>query len=207
MSTIKNILLAAGSLLVGAGASAQPLNPVSSVSLTEFSRQRIQHQRVIGYSLGGYALANIVGSAIAQGQTTGESRSFHQMNVYWNAVNLAIAGVGLFTARKQNRIAEPSATESLTEAVSEHNKLKKILLINAGLDVLYVSGGAYLANQTGTPDTADRNRGFGKAIAVQGGFLLLFDLVNYAIVRHRDPQRDALLQATPNGVGLVLPIR
>ncbi len=200
MSTIRNLVLAAGSLLAGAGASAQPLRAVPTASLPEFSRQRIQHQRIIGYSLGGYALANIAGSAIATGQTSGEATQFHRMNIYWNAVNLAIAGIGLLGARNQN------PTESLGDAVKRHNQMKKILLINAGLDVLYVAGGAYLANQTDTPETADRNRGFGKAIAVQGGFLLVFDLVNYAIFRGRDYQRDALLQATPNGVGLVIPI-
>jgi hypothetical protein len=195
------MLLAAGSLLAGSSALAQPLNALA-VKLPEFSRQRIQHQRVIGYSLGGYALANIAGSAIATGQTSGEATQFHRMNMYWNLVNLGIAGVGLLGARKQN-----ADTESLTDAVKRHNQLKKVLLINAGLDVLYVAGGTYLDNQTDNAETADRNRGFGKAIVVQGGFLLAFDLVNYFVLKNRDRQRDALLQATPNGIGLVLPIR
>ncbi len=190
--------LLTGSLLTGTGASAQPLNETPTVSLPEFSRQRIQHQRIIGYSLGGYALANIAVSAVATGQTTGETKQFHRMNVYWNLVNLGIAGFGLLGARKQN-----PTTESLKDAVSRHNQMKKVLAINAGLDVVYVAGGAYLAGRGSNPETSDRNRGFGKAIIVQGGFLLVFDVVNYLIFKNRDKQRDALIQATPNGIGMV----
>ena len=198
--------LLTGSILTGTGVSAQPLREASQTSLPEFSRQRIQHQRIIGYSLGGYALANIAVSGIAAGQTTGETKQFHRMNVYWNLVNLSIAGVGLLGACKQNRIAGPPNTESLKDAVQRHNQMKKVLAINAGLDVLYVAGGAYLAGRNTNPETADRNRGFGKAIIVQGGFLLAFDVVNYLIFRKRDSQRDALIQATPNGIGVLLKI-
>jgi hypothetical protein len=209
MNTHKRIAFLAGSLvtgtlLAGITVSAQPLNQTPTVSLPEFSRQRIQHQRIIGYSLGGYALANIALSGIAAGQTTGETKQFHRMNAYWNLVNLGIAGFGLLGGRRQNRIAEPPDTESLKDAVNRHNQMKKVLAINAGLDVLYVAGGAYLANRADNPETADRNRGFGNAILVQGGFLLAFDVVNYLIFKNRDHQRDALIQATPNGIGLVL---
>ncbi len=211
MNTIQRMTFLAGSILTGSiltgtGVSAQPLRETPQIGLPEFSRQRIQHQRIIGYSLGGYALANIAVSGIAAGQTTGETKQFHRMNVYWNLVNLGIAGFGLLGARKQNRIAGPPAAESLKDAVARHNQMKKVLAINAGLDVLYVAGGAYLANRDNNPETADRNRGFGKAIIVQGGFLLAFDVVNYLIFKNRDSQRDALIQATPNGIGLVLKI-
>lgn len=201
MNTLQRITFLAGTLMAGSTVSAQRIDPAPAVSLPEFSRQRIQHQRIIGYSLGSYALANIAVSAVAAGQTAGETSQFHRMNVYWNLVNLGIAGVGLIGARKQ----KPN-TESLKDAVSRHNQMKKVLAINAGLDVLYVAGGAYLAGRDSNPETADRNRGFGKAIIVQSGFLLVFDVVNCLIFKGRDKQRDALIQATPNGIGLVLKI-
>jgi hypothetical protein len=199
MNILQRMTFLAGSILTGTVVSAQPLNETPTVSLPEFSRQRIQHQRIIGYSLGGYALANIAGSGIAAGQTTGETKQFHRMNVYWNLVNLGIAGFGLLGARKQN-----PDTESLKDAVQRHNQMKKVLAINAGLDVVYMAGGAYLANRDNNPETADRNRGFGKAIIVQGGFLMAFDVVNYLIFKNRDSQRNALIQATPNGIGLMI---
>ena len=201
MNILQRITFLAGTLVAGSTVSAQRIDLAPAVSLPEFSRQRIQHQRIIGYSLGSYALANIAVSAVATGQTMGETNQFHRMNVYWNLVNLGIAGFGLLGARKQN----PN-TESLKDAVSRHSQMKKVLAINAGLDVVYVAGGAYLAGRTDNSETADRNRGFGKAIIVQGGFLLVFDVVNYLIFKHRDGQRDALIQATPNGIGLVLKI-
>ena len=57
------------------------------------------------------------------------------------------------------------------------------------------------------PDNADQLRGYGKSIMVQGGFLLAFDLVNYFIFKRRgDKQVRLLLSATPNGVGIVVPV-
>ncbi|TFU17521.1 DUF6992 family protein [Thermus tengchongensis] len=50
--------------------------------------------------------------------------------------------------------------------------LREILLLNAGLDVLYLLGGTLLLLRGRKP----QHRGFGLAILVQGGFLLIFDL-------------------------------
>ncbi|TBH21569.1 DUF6992 family protein [Thermus thermamylovorans] len=50
--------------------------------------------------------------------------------------------------------------------------LREILLLNAGLDVLYLLAGALLFLR----GRKAPHRGFGLAILVQGGFLLAFDL-------------------------------
>ena len=73
----------------------------------------------------------------------------------------------------------------------------------------YVVGGAYLRERgNNQPDKADQLRGYGKSVMLQGGFLLAFDLVNYALFKRRgDRQERLLLSATPTGLGLVLPIR
>lgn len=207
MATLRSWFVTASSLLLGTVATAQRADPPPT--LRDFSEQRIRHQKTLGYALGGYALANIAIGAVAAGQTQGETRAFHQMNVYWNLVNLGIAGAAAFSQRKQS-----GAGETLAQAVRQHENMKQVLLVNTGLDVSYVMGGLYLrqrgmaSERNGLADKAARQQGYGTSIMVQGGFLFAFDLVNYLLFKRRgDRQEDQLLQATESGVGLVLPIR
>ncbi|MFD2570528.1 DUF6992 family protein [Spirosoma soli] len=203
MNVLQHFALAAGSvLLCGAAALAQRATPPAD--LHEFSEQRIRHQKTLGLTLGGYALANIAVGAIGAGNAQGETKYFHRMNMYWNLVNLGIAGAGLLGARKQN-----SSGESLPQAVRQHETMKQVLLFNAGLDVAYVLGGAYLRERAESrPDQADQLRGYGKSIMLQGGFLLAFDLVNYFIFKSRgDKQEMQLISASPTGMGVVIPIK
>ncbi|KAB7730513.1 hypothetical protein F5984_14040 [Rudanella paleaurantiibacter] len=197
----------AGSVMAGWSASAQT-NPVTSATpstqLQAFSRGRVAHQRTLGLTLGSYALANMAVGALAAGRERTEAHYFHRMNVYWNLVNLGIAGLGLLGSRK----ADPD-TETLAEAVRRHESMKQTLLFNAGLDVAYMAGGAYLIERgRHNSDKRDQFTGFGKSVIVQGGFLLVFDLVNYALFKKRgDRQQDALLGRTSDGIGLVIPLR
>ncbi|AUD00460.1 DUF6992 family protein [Spirosoma pollinicola] len=202
MNPVRQLAFTLGSLLIGGVAMAQRVTPTPE--LRDFSEQRIRHQKTLGLTLGSFALVNIAVGAVAAGQTTGETRYFHKMNVYWNLVNLGIAGVGLLGSRKK----DPEA-ETLADAVRQHENMKQLLLVNAGLDVAYIIGGGYLRERAEThPDKADQLRGYGTSIMAQGGFLLAFDLVNYFIFKKRgDKQERLLLSASPNGLGVVLPIR
>ncbi|QJW89378.1 hypothetical protein HNV11_08265 [Spirosoma taeanense] len=201
MPLFHQLLLAAGSMLLGHSATAQRVEPPTN--LRDFSEQRIRHQKTLGFALGGYALANIAIGSIAAPQTTGETRSIHRMNVYWNLVNLGIAGIGLLGARNRG------GDETLAQAVREHEKMKQILLLNAGLDMAYVMGGLYLRERANIrPDKADQLRGYGKSIMGQGGFLLAFDLVNYFIFKRQgDKQEMQLISVATVGMGVVLPIK
>lgn len=202
MNSLRHTLIAVGALLLGNTATAQRVT--LSPELKDFSEQRIKHQKILGLSLGSFALANIAVGAIAAGQTSGETAYFHKMNVYWNLVNLGIAGAGLLASRKRQ-----AAGETVADAVRQHENMKQILLINAGLDVAYVMGGAYLKERAEShPVRADQLRGYGTSIMAQGGFLLAFDLVNYFIFKNRgDKQERVLLSAGPTGLGIAMPIR
>ncbi len=204
MNGLKRMAFLAGTLLAGNSAAAQQSTQTDNPTLREFSRQRVQHQRTLGLSLGSYALANIAVGALAAGRERTETHYFHRMNVYWNVVNLAIAGAGLIGSRKAN-----PDTETLSQAVERHEGMKRILLFNTGLDVAYVAGGAYLIERgRNRPDDRNRLTGFGKSIIVQGGFLFVFDLVNYALFKRRgDNQQALLLGRTSEGVGLVMPLK
>ncbi|MBN1978402.1 MAG: hypothetical protein JW918_13475 [Anaerolineae bacterium] len=68
---------------------------------------------------------------------------------------------------------DPSAPEVLAR---EARNLRRILLINTGLDVLYVAGGVALALTLGADNPFWRGNGW--SIVVQGGFLFCFDLLH-----------------------------
>lgn len=203
MIRLPSLLYTLGASLLGQLAQAQSL-PATGADRLEFSQERYNHTRTLGLSLGGYALANLAVSGLAVGKSTGETKYIHQMNLYWNAINLGIAGLGLLGLRKQH-----PESETLAEAVQKHNSMKQTLLFNAGLDVAYIAGGLYLTERANShPDQADKLRGYGKAVMAQGAFLLAFDVVNYLIFKKRgDPQQLQLIGQAPLGVGVTIPIR
>ena len=127
--------------------------------------------------LGSWATANIAMSPILASRNTGSAKYFHQMNGYWNSVNLVIAGIGYYAASK----TDPSGF-TLAETIKEQYKLEKILLFNAGLDLAYIAGGFYLKERAKTTTgNADRLKGFGQSLILQGGFLFAFDVAFYLI--------------------------
>ena len=82
------------------------------------------------------------------------THGFGRQTAVWGAVDGAIA---LVAARRQ-------AAGRTTDAA----RLRRVLLVNAGLDVGYVAAGGWLALRT-------RWRGDGLAVVVQGAFLLWLD--------------------------------
>jgi hypothetical protein len=88
-----------------------------------------------------------------------QARGFWGMSGAWAFINSAIAMFGLLTP-------EP-----------ELGNLRTILYVNAGLDVLYVAAGIFML----TRDQAYW-KGAGWGVIVQGGFLLIFDLVHALII-------------------------
>jgi hypothetical protein len=98
-------------------------------------------------------------------------RQFGLQALVWGAIDAMLAAFGLRSAdKKQERhaLGELSFHDEAREARSFY----RILLINTGLDVLYVVGGAWLMQRFKA--RADR-RGMGLGIIVQGLWLFLFD--------------------------------
>jgi len=170
-------------------------------SLPQFNADRLQINKVGMTVLGSWALGNMAVSGIALSSSEGVQRSFHQMNVGWNAVNLVIAGFGYYGATS-------SGTDlGLAETVQEHESIKRILLFNAGLDLAYMAGGAYLLERAKS-DTkrSEQLKGFGQAVIMNGAFLFVFDLVMYALHNRHGAQElypwlDTI-QLSATGVGL-----
>jgi hypothetical protein len=170
------------------------------VDLPSFNQQSLDHQKTAMLTLGGWAVANIAAGATLQGSADGSTKHFHRMNALWNGVNLAIAGLGYYTAMK----SDPAAWD-LATSLSSHNGFQKVLLFNAGLDVGYIMGGLYLTERAKRPDVnSDQLKGFGRSIMLQGAFLMVFDLANYFIATGQNGEIPLLLGGTENGIGLLL---
>jgi hypothetical protein len=149
--------------------------------------------------------ANLVQGSISAGNLKGSTHYFHQMNAYFNIINLAIAGYGLCEVRKQM-----NKKLSLYQNLRQQQKIESLLLLNTGLDLTYITTGLYL-RERGTNKLNDQTKGYGGSLMLQGSFLLVFDIIQY--LEHR--QNGQLLNkylgnlqfaTTANGVGLVLPL-
>lgn len=180
-----------------------------TVSLAGFAAERARLDQRGLTILGGWAVGNLVASGIATSQTEGSTHYFHQMNIGWGAINLALAGAGYLGARRAGRLPAPNRADNVRAQLRTEN----IYLFNAGLDVPYLAVGAYLLekgrNPT-APGSADRWRGYGQSLLLQGSFLLLFDGFQFA-THHRHGTRSlypllSRVRLGPGAVALTLPL-
>lgn len=179
------------------------LAQVPGGDLSDFNTWRLDRQKTGMLILGGWAVGNMAVGAALTSRQTGSAKYFHQMNLAWNSVNLGIAALGYWGASK----SDPAAMD-LFQSIQEHHKIQKILLFNAGLDVAYLMGGAYLIERSKrTEKIPERLKGFGQSILLQGGFLLVFDIAQYAALATGNEKLKPFLSAiypTGNGIGLTL---
>jgi len=171
-------------------------------SLSEINQKRLKINKIGMLTLGSWALGNMAYSGLALRQAPGAEGYFYQMNIYWNIVNLALAGSGYYQATH----TDPSAL-GLAESVGAHHQIKSLLLLNAGLDVGYMAAGLYMRERSkNAGERADMWEGFGRSLLLQGAFLFVFDLTLYAIHEAEAPKLRKLLesiQLSPQGVGLL----
>lgn len=131
------------------------------------------------YILGGWAITNIATGAYGWSRFDGDTKYFHQMNLFWNTVNLSIAGFALYS----NYMLDISALGP-DEIMNKHNSTERILLINAALDIGYIGAGFLMRHLAGrSSKNSDLLKGYGNSVILQGGFLFLFDVVLYGILR------------------------
>jgi hypothetical protein len=94
--------------------------------------------------------ASILGLTLT---TDEKAKGFWSMSGAWGFINSAIAMIGFLTP-------EPSL-----------ETMRDLLLINAGVDVLYIAAGAYMLSRA-----EPYWQGAGWGVIIQGTFLLVFDL-------------------------------
>ncbi|WP_194777365.1 DUF6992 family protein [Pararhodonellum marinum] len=165
-----------------------------------FNQKRLDYNRKGMLILGSWAVGNmILGGALA-GKTYGEVKAFHQMNLYWNSVNLLIAGFGYYGATRE------IPSQDFWETIQAQQSIEKILLVNAALDVAYMAGGFWL-QERGKRLDKPQFIGFGKSVVLQGAFLMSFDVILYLFHRNHAVELPKILESiriTENGLGLLL---
>lgn len=170
--------------------------------LVDFNEQRLKTDKTLMITLGSWSLANAAVSAYGWATTENEAKYFHQMNVMWSGVNLALAIPGYFKARK----SDPS-TFSFAKTWDDQERTEKVFMFNTALDVAYITSGFYLRSRAQSdPENYHRFRGFGNGIILQGSFLFLFDMTAVIIhSRHKKRKLSPFLeQISPssNGIGI-----
>jgi hypothetical protein len=161
-------------------------NDLWAQSLGEFNQSRLNFNKSGMLVLGGWAAGNMILNPILGRGAAGSDKYFYQMNTWWNAVNLTIAGFGYY-----NAITGDPQTFNALASLQEQHSIEKVLLVNAALDVGYILGGLYMKERSlNVSKNADRLNGFGRAVMLQGGFLLVFDAIFYAV--HKSHSQDLI---------------
>ena len=170
----------------------------SQSNLLTFNQERVELSQQSMYVLGGWAVGNIVLSGAMMSQTEGSSYHFHQMNLTWNSVNLAIASLGYFGVSR-----EKIENFDLNKTIKKQYKIQQVLLFNSGLDIAYMVGGVYLLERAKNDiENKDRWTGFGQSLILQGGFLLVFDFIQYRVHARRNKGLKKFLEKNNVSVGL-----
>lgn len=158
-------------LLLLLGTISFPALAQDSVALELINSTRLEYNRQGMLILSSWALLNLVVGILGSFQRKGQVQAFHQMNAYWNVVNLGIAGFGFWQATQV-------AVLNFWVVLDAQQQIEKVLLFNAALDLGYMVIGLLLIER-GRRLEKERWIGFGKSILLQGAFLLLFDAILY----------------------------
>lgn len=144
-------------------------------------------QARIARQLAGWSLVSIFGGSAAAlaGQVRGNPavRAFGGQNAAWGAIDLAIAGFGELSRRARVAKVEDPNVPAVQD--DERRSLRRILLVNAGLDACYVGAGlgGLAWSLRGTQRPRPAVAGHAAAVVVQGGFLLAFDALHVRRLR------------------------
>ncbi|PLX14727.1 MAG: hypothetical protein C0599_18395 [Salinivirgaceae bacterium] len=179
-----------------------PLLAQNDSLLLQINTDHIQLKKSGMTVLGTWALSNIAVSGFMMTRTRGVNYHFHEMNVFWNVVNLGIAG-GAYYAAVNGQYADANVLTTL----QTQEKFGKILLFNAGLDVAYVMSGVYLRERSkNTIKHQHRLKGYGNSIILQGSFLFAFDLILYGIndsaIQEWMSNNDLYASIYPGGISI-----
>jgi hypothetical protein len=155
-----------------------------------FNLQQAETLKFGMLALGAWALLNILLSSIKLTKSSRNKRYFFQMNIYWNIVNMIIAAGSLYYI-----LSVDPAARTLTETVSFHYWVIKVLYLNIGLDVAYLLLAAYLKERSLSSPKAEQYLGWGQSITMQGLFLLVLDITLAVLLEGRAEQLLRLVQA------------
>jgi hypothetical protein len=138
-----------------------------SEAMTIWDFQRFVSRALLGWSGVSAALGLLIGAG-----RTPFARGVSGQFLGWPVINSAIALFGAFSvARRERRLSD---AQTPARRATEARNLRRLLRINAALDVGYMAGGLWLFTRKDRPE---RLRGAGLGILLQGAFLCVFDAV------------------------------
>ena len=185
-------------VLAAPPATTSVVKPPRYASLLEYNTARKDRNVNVMWALGGWATANIISGAIGWPLETDERwQAFHQMNLSWGAINLVIAVVAGVTAN-----ADEPAAHGLKDSIERAHSAQGAYLLNLGLDAAYLTAGA-LMWERGANGNIPMLEGYGWSLVLQGGVLLIFDAVMYAL----DSQDNGFLYGQIQPASALAPTR
>jgi len=114
-----------------------------------------------------WAITNVVLGMVLARFAKGAWRHFGVFSAGWNVVNLALA---------LSAVVNTTLLVGFRAQAEEAFFLQGLFAVNAGLDVAYITAGFWLWDRSRWVErNRERNRGYGWALWLQGGFLLVFD--------------------------------
>ena len=144
------------------------------------------HELLLGRGLGLlglWATLNLLLSGYHLPRTDGREwpHHFHLMNCGWSFVNVVLAAVGILRTYP----GQPPAGFTAAAALASQALTGQIFLVNAALDVGYLLLAQWLLSRAAAPAAArpERLYGYGRAIQLQGAFLLAFDAIMWLALR------------------------
>jgi hypothetical protein len=144
-----------------------------------FYRQSLGIQNTGMYVLGSWAVLNIAAGGYGWSQHSGKRMYFDQMNLFWNAVNISIAGFALYSNYNTD-----ISLMSDHDMMAGHLRIENILLISTGFNIAYIGTGLLMRQLADrSPRRSDLVKGYGSSIILQGAFLFVFDLALYGFLR------------------------
>ena len=163
---------------------ATPLAQTASEHALQLENQAMN---TLAYWGTGNVLAGGLGALLTD---NAQLEAFHTMNASWGAVNLGLALVGKASLQRE------------TTPTSQHERwlrLPSIFAFNAGLDVAYISAGAWLWS-TGAETDNPTQEGWGQSLVLQGSALMIFDL--WMAQRFNQSNRRIWLSTHPAGTAI-----
>jgi hypothetical protein len=135
--------------------------------MTIWDFQRFVSRALLAWS----ALSAGFGVAVRLGGTP-FTRGISDQFLGWPVINAGIALFGAFSAARRERSLPDAATPARRQR--EARNLRRLLRINAALDIGYMAGGLAMILR---PGSGPRARGTGLGILLQGAFLFIFDTI------------------------------
>lgn len=168
---VLNILKVVGFFLLVADLEAQ-----DTLFVKKMAQQKQQLNKQAMVFLTSWASVNVLSGSAVFISHSYEEKCFYGMNSGWGLVNLAIALPSL--------VSKPKTYSDISKLTSNLRKTEKVFLLNAGLDLLYVTAGLAAMEYSKKQKTTKERElfsGFGKSVVIQGSVLLVFDGIMFQL--------------------------